>query len=62
MAIKDSCGGKSWIEWDKEIRIRKQEEINKYEEELKDDINFYKYQQYLFVILAEYFRQKIPIY
>ena len=73
MAIKDSCGGKSWIEWDKDIRIRKQEEINKYEEELKDDINFYKYQQYLFVTqwnkLKKYANEKgilivgdIPIY
>ena len=73
MAIKDSCGGKSWIEWDKDIRIRKQEEINKYEEELKDDINFYKYQQYLFVTqwnkLKNYANEKgilivgdIPIY
>ena len=26
MAIKDSFGGKSWIEWDEDIRIRKQEE------------------------------------
>jgi len=48
MAIKDSYNGKSWIEWDKDIRIRKQSAIVRYEEELKDDINFYKYQQYLF--------------
>ena len=48
MAIKDFFGGKSWIEWDEDIRIRKQEEINKYEKKLKDNINFYKYQQYIF--------------
>ena len=28
MAIKDFFGGKSWIEWDEDIRLRKQEEID----------------------------------
>ena len=73
MSIKDSYGGKSWLEWDQDIRIRKQDAIDKYEEELKDDINFYKYQQYLFSTqwnkLKEYANKKgisiigdIPIY
>ena len=48
MAIKDSFNGKSWIEWDNDIRTREQEAIHRYEEELRDEINFYKYQQYLF--------------
>ncbi len=48
MSIKDSFGSKSWIEWDDDIRSRKEEAISKYEEKLKDDIIFYKYQQYLF--------------
>ena len=48
MAIKDSFNGKSWIEWDNDIRTREQEAIYRYEEELRDEINFYKYQQYLF--------------
>ncbi|WP_195238861.1 4-alpha-glucanotransferase [Romboutsia sp. 1001285H_161024_C4] len=48
MSIKDYFGSKSWIEWDDDIRSRKEEAILKYEEKLKDDIVFYKYQQYLF--------------
>ncbi|WP_092923319.1 4-alpha-glucanotransferase [Romboutsia hominis] len=48
MSIKDSFSSKSWIEWDDDIRSRKEEAILKYEENLKDDITFYKYQQYLF--------------
>ncbi|WP_343102110.1 4-alpha-glucanotransferase [Romboutsia sp. MSSM.1001216sp_RTP31141st1_G3_RTP31141_220114] len=48
MSIKDSFSSKSWIEWDDDIRSRKEETILKYEEKLKDDITFYKYQQYLF--------------
>ena len=48
MAIKDSFNGKSWIEWDNDIRTREQDAIYRNEEELRDEINFYKYQQYLF--------------
>lgn len=48
MAIKDSLGGESWIEWDDDIRSRKKEALLKYEEELHEDITFYKYTQYLF--------------
>lgn len=48
MAIKDCFCGKSWIEWDNDIKLRKEDAVIKYEEELKDDIVFYKYLQYLF--------------
>ena len=48
MSIKDSFNGKSWIDWDTDIRLRKEQSIKRFEEELKDDIQFYKYQQYLF--------------
>lgn len=48
MAVKDSLGGVSWIEWDEEIRLRKPKAMKKYEKELADDIAFYSYQQYLF--------------
>lgn len=48
MSIKDSFNGTSWIEWDTDIRLRNPEAIRRFEEELKNDIEFYKYQQYLF--------------
>ncbi|MGL5346306.1 MAG: 4-alpha-glucanotransferase [Peptostreptococcaceae bacterium] len=50
MAIKNSYEEKSWIQWDKDIRLRKQKKINKYEEKLKEEIEFYKYIQYIFFI------------
>lgn len=73
MAVKDSLGGVSWIEWDEEIRLRKPKAMKKYEKELADDIAFYSYQQYLFskhwMALKEYANKKgiqivgdIPIY
>ena len=48
MAIKDSLDGKSWIEWDEDIRTRQEKAIKKYSDELKEDILFYKYTQFLF--------------
>lgn len=73
MAIKDSLKGIAWIEWDEDIRLRKPEAMKKYEEELKDEILFYCYQQFLFFTqwyaLKEYANKKdieivgdIPIY
>ena len=51
MAVKDSFGGKSFIEWDEDIRLRKPEAIEKYIKKLMVEINFYKYIQF------EFFRQ-----
>lgn len=48
MSIKDSLHGKSWIEWDENIRTRKKEAISKYKSELEDEVSFYKYLQFLF--------------
>lgn len=48
MAIKDSLGSKSWLDWNKNIRLRNPIEIASYEKILKEDIVFYKYTQYLF--------------
>lgn len=73
MSIKDSFDGLSWIEWDDKIKQRDEETIEKYKEELKDEIVFYKYIQYLFYTqwhkLKSYANEKgisivgdIPIY
>ena len=48
MALKDSLNSKSWIEWDEDIKLRKLKQLSLYEESLKEDIEFYKYTQYLF--------------
>lgn len=73
MAIKDSLGGISWIEWDEDIRLRRPQAMAEYEKKLADEIAFYSYQQYLFATqwaaLKEYANEKgisiigdIPIY
>lgn len=48
VAIKDLLDSKSWIEWNKDIRVRTISKISYYEENLKEEIEFYKYIQYLF--------------
>lgn len=49
MAVKDANGGKSWIEWEEELRNRQPEALEQAREELKDDIAFYRFQQYEFM-------------
>lgn len=48
MAIKDSYGGKSFFEWDEDIRLRRKEAIEKYRAELSDRVMFYKFLQFNF--------------
>lgn len=73
MAMKDSFGGISWIEWEKDCKLRKEETLQKYREELKEEIAFYQFQQYYFAkqwrALKKYANDKgieiigdIPIY
>lgn len=49
MAVKKHFEMKSWLDWpDSAIRLRKPEAIERYNRELKEDVDFYIYLQYLF--------------
>lgn len=48
MAVKDRFGGKSWIEWAEDIRLRWNFALDYYRRELYFDIEFYKYTQFKF--------------
>ena len=48
MAVKSSFGMRPWTEWDDGIRRREPEAVARYTEELKDDIDFWVFTQYLF--------------
>jgi len=50
MAVKNSFNGISFIEWDEDIRTRKEEAILKYTGQYAEDIDFYKFLQYEFSI------------
>lgn len=47
-AVKRSQGGRSYIEWDEDIRTRVPAAMEKYEKELADEIRETEFQQYLF--------------
>lgn len=48
MAIKDKFNLVAWREWDEDIKNREDEVLNKYKEELKDEIEYYKFIQFIF--------------
>lgn len=48
MAIKDSKGGKSWIEWPEEYRNRDPKALEDAKKELAGEMDFYRFQQYEF--------------
>ena len=73
MALKDYFGGVSWDKWEKNLRLRKDFTLNEYRSKLSDEINFYKFLQYMFFAqwnkLKKYANEKgikiigdIPIY
>ena len=48
MALKNQNDGKSWIEWEEEIRLRKPEAVECHKKELEEECNFYEFLQYEF--------------
>lgn len=48
MAVKNSFGGVSYIEWDEPIRVRNAEALEEYKAKYADEIDFYKFLQYEF--------------
>ena len=51
MALKDHFGGVSWNNWEPEIARREPESLEKWRQQLNDEIYYYKYVQF------EFFRQ-----
>lgn len=48
MALKTKFNHQEWSAWDEDIRNREESAIKHYEEELKEDINFWKFCQFKF--------------
>ena len=48
MAVKNSFNGISWAEWDDDIRLRKPAALKAYREKYKEDVEFYRFLQFLF--------------
>ena len=48
MALKDRFGGKPWYQWDQELKFRDPMAIEAVRQEMKDEIRFFSFVQYLF--------------
>lgn len=48
MALKDAHGGVSWSEWEEDIRLRREDAMQRVREELSQEVEFWKMLQYLF--------------
>ena len=48
MAVKDSKGGQSFLEWEEELKRRKPETLARYQDEYEEDVYFYMFLQYEF--------------
>ncbi|WP_297632985.1 4-alpha-glucanotransferase [uncultured Clostridium sp.] len=48
MAIKDKFNLKSWLEWDEDIKNREQRAMDRYRKELKEEMEYYKFIQFIF--------------
>lgn len=48
MALKEKFGGKPWTLWDEDIKMRTPEALERYRNELRDEIRFRKFAQYIF--------------
>lgn len=48
MAVKNDFGGVCFLEWDEDIRLRKASAMKKYRKKLSDEVEFYRFQQFLF--------------
>ena len=49
MAVKNAHGGKAWTEWEEDLVKRRPETIEKYKDELSEEILFYEYLQFWFL-------------
>ncbi|WP_244833885.1 4-alpha-glucanotransferase [Clostridium sp. BJN0001] len=48
MAIKNKFNLQSWQNWDEDIKLRKEEAVKRYHNELSDDIKYWKFLQFEF--------------
>lgn len=73
MALKCKFDNKEWSAWDEDIKFREESALKKYQKELKEDIDFWKFCQFKFnqqwMDLKEYANEKgiqiigdIPLY
>ena len=48
MALKNHFGGKSWAQWERQVKTREPEALARYRQHLADEIDFYCFLQFVF--------------
>lgn len=48
MAVKASFDNVCWVEWDEDIKTRRPEALQRFREKFAEEMEFYRFQQYLF--------------
>jgi 4-alpha-glucanotransferase len=48
MALKNHFGGKSWAQWERQVKTREPEALTRYRQHLADEIDFYCFLQFVF--------------
>lgn len=48
MSCKQKFGGKNWMDWDEDIRMRSPEALEEYRRELRREMDFWRFVQYTF--------------
>ena len=48
MAVKEKFGLVSWQQWDEDIKLREEKVLKKYKEQLREEIDYWVFLQYLF--------------
>lgn len=56
MAAKKHFSGKSWHQWEKALKLRERSALEKYSQQLKEEIDYHKFVQFLF--FRQWFRLK----
>lgn len=56
LAVKQVMGQKPWQEWDEDIRLRQPQAMERYRNQLKDEIAYHSFVQYLFYTQWEKFK------
>lgn len=48
-ALKEACGGRAWVEWDKDLVMRKPESLQHARKQLADEVQFHVFLQHCFM-------------
>ncbi len=48
MALKKKFGDEAWMDWDEDVRFRRPEALSRWEKELEEEIDYWKFLQYKF--------------